>query len=154
MRAVLLVLFQVGPDTYAVDARRVTEVVPAVALRSVPAAPPWVAGLLGYRGAVVPVVDLSRILGGVDSVPRLSTRILITTVSDDRGKERLLGLMAESVLETLSRDVTEFRQEGVVPRDAAFLGRISCDDRGMVQLVEIEKLVPAALAPMLFPEAS
>ena len=54
---------RVGEERYALPSASVVEVVPSVALRPVPGTPPEVAGLLAYRGRVVPVVDLPRLFG-------------------------------------------------------------------------------------------
>ena len=61
----LLLTFTAGANRYAVDVARVVELVPRVELRSVPHAPPFLAGLLGYRGKVVPVIDLGLLLGAL-----------------------------------------------------------------------------------------
>lgn len=100
-----------GEDRYALDARRVIEVVPAVPLRPVAGAPTAVAGVLHYRGRVVPVVDLSRYLGRGPSRAAYSTRIVLldlgeapTRAYDDREDTEVLGLIAEHVLELATVD--------------------------------------------------
>ena len=57
----LFLLFQIGKDRYALEASRVVEVVPLLALKELPQAPKGVAGLFNYRGALVPAVDLSEL---------------------------------------------------------------------------------------------
>ena len=54
----LLLTFTAGANRYAIDVARVVELVPRVELRAIPHAPAFLAGLLGYRGKVVPVIDL------------------------------------------------------------------------------------------------
>ena len=81
----LFLTFTVGTNRYAVDVTRVVEVVPRVELRTVPHAPAFLAGLLGYRGNIVPVIDLSLLLGTTPSRDRLSTRIIL--VNDSPGDE-------------------------------------------------------------------
>lgn len=95
-----------GPDRFALDARRVVEVVPAVPLREAVGAPPSVAGVFDYRGRLVPVVDLSRYLGRGPSRRAYATRILLLDLGeepvrayDDRREADLLGLMAEGVVD-------------------------------------------------------
>ena len=60
----LLLLFQVGGDRYALDARRVVEVIPLVKMQRIPRAPKGVAGLFNYRGRPVAAVDLSELMLG------------------------------------------------------------------------------------------
>lgn len=59
----LLLTLKAGANRYAVEIARVIELVPRVELRLVPHAPPALAGFLGYRGKVVPVIDLGLLLG-------------------------------------------------------------------------------------------
>ena len=48
--AMLFLLFQLGKDRYALEASRVVEVVPLLALKQLPQAPKGVAGIFNYRG--------------------------------------------------------------------------------------------------------
>ena len=75
--AMLFLLFQMGNDRYALEARRVVEVVPLLELKHLPQAPKGVAGIFNYRGHPVPAVDVSELTLGVPAVERLSTRIII-----------------------------------------------------------------------------
>ena len=60
----LLLVFRVAGDPYAIEATRVVEVVPRVELRALPhARPEALAGLFRYRGQMVPVIDLGVLLG-------------------------------------------------------------------------------------------
>jgi chemotaxis-related protein WspB len=59
----LYLLFCIGPDRYALEARDVAEVLGLRALKQVPGAPSWVAGMLERRGAAVPVIDMSALAG-------------------------------------------------------------------------------------------
>ena len=72
----LLLTFTAGPNRYAIDVTRIVELVPRVELRKIPHAPAFLAGLLGYRGKVVPVIDLGLLLdvppAGIVSAPVLS----------------------------------------------------------------------------------
>ena len=60
----LLVTFRSAGNLYGVDARRVVEIVPRVALRPIPHAPAHCVGVLSYRGRVIPVLDFSVLTGG------------------------------------------------------------------------------------------
>ena len=66
----LLLTFKAGANRYAIDVARVIELVPRVELRTIPHAPPFLAGLLGYRGKVIPVIDLGLLLNS-EPMPRL-----------------------------------------------------------------------------------
>jgi chemotaxis-related protein WspB len=136
----LLLTFMVHGEPYALDVAGVIELVPRVELRTIPHAPAYLAGLLGYRGEVVPVIDLGLLLGSSPGADRLSTRIILVKSTPDGqnrgGDARLLGLIAERVI-----DLVEVTAEQVAPAPvylarAPYLGAIARTDRGFVPLIE------------------
>src|SRR5262245_7266586 len=97
-------LFEAGGQRYGLDVSHIIEILPAVPLRGLAGVPYYVAGLLRYRGAVVPVLDISRLLGGASAVSRLSTRLVIVRYKipgtpgipgAPAAGERVLGLLVE-----------------------------------------------------------
>ena len=84
----LLLTFTAGANRYAVDVTRVVELVPRVELRQIPHAPAFLAGLLGYRGKVVPVIDLGLLLDVGPCRDCLSTRIILVNDSPDDQNRR------------------------------------------------------------------
>ena len=141
----LFLLLNAGDDCYALDARQVIEVVPAVALARLPDAPQHVAGLLNYHGAPVPVVDLCRLALGRDCHARLSTRIVLIrdALGDSAGS--LLGLRAESVTETLDLPAEALAAAGSRPRDSACLRRTAQGQEQLVVAWQAERLLPESL---------
>ncbi len=151
----------VGGERYAISTAHVVEVVPAVPLRALPGTPPEVAGLLAYRGRILPVVDLARRLGRPPAPAALSTRIVVceraletqstgpanSSMSDDRP---LLGILAGDVTRVgeLDPDV-EGSHPGVRPEGLAAVGRVTFDEGGLVQLVNLEGLLGAELLARL-----
>jgi chemotaxis-related protein WspB len=149
----LLLTFTVHGEPYALDVAGVIELVPRVELRAIPHAPAYLAGLLGYRGEVVPVIDLGLLLGSSPGADRLSTRIILVKTTPGghnrkdeeardsaRGEARVLGLIAERVI-----DLVEVEPEQVTPAPvhlarAPYLGTIARTDRGFVPLIEAAKL--------------
>ena len=74
---------------------------------------------------------------------RLSTRLVIVHHPIGNGETRLLGLIAEKATETIRRDVLEFVDSGIVNDSAPYLGSVTQDSRGMVQRVDIPRLLTA-----------
>jgi chemotaxis-related protein WspB len=89
----LYMLFSIVGDRYALPAKEIVEAIPVAALKKVPGAPAYLAGLLNYHGQPVPVIDLSAMVMDIPSQQRLSTRILLVHNPLSNGHTRLLGLM-------------------------------------------------------------
>ncbi|MGG6263795.1 chemotaxis protein CheW [Leptolyngbya sp. AN03gr2] len=136
----LLLLFSVGRDSYAIESSRVVEVIPSVPLRKLHHVPQYVAGLLNYRGTIAPVVDLSHLIQGVSSRFQLSTRIMIVKSSEETAMP-YLGLLAEQVIQTLDKSKAEFVNSKTVHMNAApYLGGMILDERGMIQQIHVDRL--------------
>jgi chemotaxis-related protein WspB len=158
----LILTFTAGGTRYAVDVARVVELVPRVEIRPVPLAPAFLAGLLGYRGRVVPVIDLGLLLGTAPCPDRLSTRIVLVKSEpedhnqgeDHRGGPSgessprpdaiqhggLIGLIAEQV-----GDLTRVQPEKVVGvavslPQTPYLNTIAQTDQGFVPLIDVSQL--------------
>ena len=150
----LLLLFTLGPHRYALEARHVIEVVPLAALKEIPRAPDYVAGVLNYRGTPVPVLDITRMNRNYPSRVCMSTRIILVNYCVDGATTNILGLMAERVTETAKRERDEFQATGVAAPDAPYLGPVSNDADGMLQLMDIDELIPDEVRVLLFPSAT
>jgi chemotaxis-related protein WspB len=73
----LFLIFHLSAERYALDCRQIAAVLPERALKTLPGAPSWVAGVLDYRGAPVPVIDVPALALGRPAAHRLSTRIVL-----------------------------------------------------------------------------
>jgi chemotaxis-related protein WspB len=154
----LLLTFRAAGEPYALDVSGVVEVLPRVGLRAVPHAPAELAGLLGYRGGVVPVIDLGVLLGSSPCADRLSTRIILVKspiVGQNRGEEPpdpdeatgLLGLIAEQVIDLIEVEPDRIAPAPVHLDRAPYLDAIAQTDRGFVPLIAIAKLSPVLEPP-------
>lgn len=137
----LMLLFWVGDDRYALAGRQVVEIVSLVELKKLARSPNYVAGLLNYGGKITPVIDLCQLLSGTPSRPYLSTRIMIVNYLSDGETNYLLGLIAERVTEMLEVQETDFIDPGIQVDAAAFLGNIILDPQGMIQCIQVESLL-------------
>ena len=146
----LFLLFQVGDERYAIQASRVAEVVPLLALQKLPQAPKGIAGIFNYRGRPVPALDLSELALGRPAIERLSTRIIIVNYGEAPGPARLLGLVAEQATEMLRKDPTDFVDPGVKLGLAPYLGPVLMDTRGPIHWINEQLLLPAAVRDLLF----
>jgi chemotaxis-related protein WspB len=147
----LLVLFQLGNNRYALEASHVVEVVPLLALRCIPQSPRGVAGIFVYRGQPVPALDLCELTIGRPALEHLSTRILIVQHRQTAGHSQLIGLIAERVTGTLRRDENDFVTADLNLAAAPFLGPVLMDGQGVIQLLDAQKLLDAGGQQLLLP---
>ncbi|OEZ97596.1 chemotaxis protein CheW [Duganella sp. HH101] len=143
-----LLIFHIGADRYGLRLRDVVRVLPLLELKHLPLAPDAVAGLMDFHGQSVPVIDLCRISGLPSGVDHFDTRIIVVDYHAPEGTDHLLGLRAERVLGVQEVAEAQLADSGVTA--APFLGQVASDAGGMLQLVELEQLLPASLRATLF----
>jgi chemotaxis-related protein WspB len=148
----LFIIFQLGDDRYVLDAGQIEQILPFVSIKPIPQALHGVAGVFNYRGAPVPVIDLSELTLGRPARRRLSTRILVIHYDSGRSEKRLLGLVAEKAMQTVRRDTNDFVSTGVDSNRTAYLGPVATDAHGLLQWVDVKKLLPTAVRDVLFRE--
>jgi chemotaxis-related protein WspB len=144
----LVLAFQIGNDRLVLDVRRITEVVPRVPLQRIAGSPPWLAGLFIYRGQVVPVLDLHRLVGAGDCPPHLSSRIILAPHQLD-GAERLLGLLAAQVADIREIQAPSQSLTNLTTPGQPDLGPVLVDGGKMVRLLQLDRLLPEAVQRQL-----
>lgn len=147
----LFLTMQIGDDPYALDCANVVEIIPMVPLRKMPQSPPFLRGVFQYRGQVVPVIDLCSLAGFGNARQVLSSRIIIVSVTDPEGRDRVLGLAAERVMETIRAEDAGLAETGVAIENSPYLGKMIPGPQGLVQCIRPEALVSASLGRVLFP---
>lgn len=148
----LYLLFRIGGDRYALDARDIAEVLGLREFKQVPGAPAWVAGVMDRRGAAIPVIDMSALAGGSAAAAVTSTRLALVRYRAVPGApEHLLGLILEQATETVHYDPAAFQSGGLDNPGARYLGAVLSDAGGMVQAVNVGDLLPAPVRALLFP---
>ena len=148
----LMLLFYVGNDRYALAARQVVEVMSLVELKKLARSPKYLAGLLNYRDRVIPVIDLCQLLSGIPSRSYLSTRIIVINYAINKEKSSLLGLIAERVTETLDRQVNDLIEPVIKADTSVYLGEIITDEQGMIQCIQVESLLSESQQRYLLPQ--
>ena len=131
--------FQIGGQRYAVSCRQVLEVVPMAHVRPLPSAPAHLVGVMVYRGASVPVIDLCILMTGKPAVARLSTRIIVASCDG-----QTLGLIGEHVTEVVEIEEDQLEDPGIDLAPAPYLGRVFRDELGLTQMIEVKPLTRGA----------
>ncbi len=137
----LMLLFAIDDERYALEGQQVVEVLPLVSLTKPHQAPPCVSGLLHYRGSMIPVVDLCQLIRGRPCRSFLSTRIIVARFLTSDNQTQVLGLLAERVTQTFdAADATPI-PIGMVVDTAAYLGNKVLDAQGIIQCLHVEHLL-------------
>ena len=92
-----LLVFKLDGQEYALEIANVVQTVRMAAIQPIPSAPPHVAGVLNWRGQVIPVLNLRQRLGLAPRPVDLDTQLLIARV-----KDRTVALIVDAVSQVLS----------------------------------------------------
>jgi chemotaxis-related protein WspB len=150
---VLFLLVRIGADRYAIDVAHIIEVLPLVAIKRIPQSAAGIAGIFDYRGAAVPAIDLTLLALGRVARDLLSTRIVVVAHADGAGQSRVLGLIAEGATETMRLVASDFIAFGVASGSAPYLGPVTRGTRGLIQRIEIDRLLTPSVQDALFAPA-
>lgn len=145
----LYLLFTAGARRYALAAGSVVEVVPLLRLDPLPGAPPAVRGLFSYRGTPVAAVDVSLLSGAGAAPERMSTRIVIVSYPEAGGTIRLVGLLATSVTETVTRSPAEAAPSRLNLPDAPWIDSAFVVGDEVVPCVRVEAFLPAEIRALV-----
>lgn len=145
----LYVLFTAGARRYALAAVSIVEVVPLLRLDPLPGAPASVRGLFSYRGVPVPAVDVSVLSGAGPAPERMSTRIVIVSYTEDGGVRRIVGLLATSVTETITRSPADAPPSGLRLPEAPWIESAFVVGDEVVPCVRVEAFLPADVRALL-----
>jgi chemotaxis-related protein WspB len=141
-----LLVFTVGAEDYAIESRRVIEVLPLVTARPIPRMPASVRGVFTHRGKLVPLVDLGRLLTDRPLRETLSTRVIVVEFSTGPENHRIrLGVAAENVLSLCLSTEAEAALPTMRSPDAPALGRLLRIEGRTIQVIDVEHLLPPAL---------
>jgi purine-binding chemotaxis protein CheW len=92
-----VLIFRLDGRDHAFGVQDVIEVVRMVAVTPLPDGLPWVAGVLNYRGRVIPVIDARARLGLPRRAPDLSTPIIVLAADDQAA-----ALVVDEAVEVLA----------------------------------------------------
>jgi chemotaxis-related protein WspB len=157
-----LLSFEIGGQPYAIESRRVVEVLPLVPARPLPGLPDYLLGLFTFRGSLVPLVDLSRRLGAGPAAERLSTRVVVVDLEAANAGQaevavgqtgRRLGLVAEQMIAVRRAEEASTSLPALELAAAPYLDRVLRLGGETVQLLAVDRILPAELAAGLFPAA-
>jgi purine-binding chemotaxis protein CheW len=88
--------FHLAGEEYGVGILKVKEILEYDTVTKVPAAPPFIRGVINLRGSVVPVIDLAVKFGLAPSpITKRTCVVIVEAQTDDR--RTVMGIIADSV---------------------------------------------------------
>lgn len=140
-------LFRVGDEFFAVPLLEIEVILPVPDLEPLAQAPDFVAGLLRYRGRLIPVIDVG-LLRGVGAIRRLISTRLVLVQSPD-GEPSRLALLVEHALEVAGLSPVDRLPEAVLGEGGHWLHpNVMTTGSSLVRSVDWASLLTPELAAL------
>jgi chemotaxis-related protein WspB len=149
----LLLTFYAGTECFGIDVLSIIDVAAVPHCRHVPLSPSYFFGLCQFRGAVIPVLDLSALLAGSPSRLLFSTRLIVVRIGVGVAPPQTLGLIAEHAVQTIRYSPHQTIDPEVRIREAPYLGKVVVSNGSIIQLLSLPKLLETEVADVLFDAA-
>jgi len=139
---VQLCVLRIGSETYAVDLRRVDEILPVPAVTPLPKAPAFLEGVVRLRGEVLPVVDARKRLGVTPASgtlrtpsgkPRHSERLVVCRIGSRR-----VGVLVDAVAQVRRVDRSTLKP---APLASAHVLGVTGDGTQVTMLLDVKALL-------------
>ncbi len=130
--------FAIGNDQYGVDIMSVREIKGWSDATLLPRQPDYIRGVLNLRGVMVPIVDL-RCRFGQGKTDASPMHVVIIVSVDNR----LVGLLADRVLDIVSVEVAEIQPVPQIAKSArvTFLAGLVTLEDFMIALIDLSNLL-------------
>ena len=131
--------FEVGGRPFGVDVTSIREIVRCRPVIPLPGSPRLIEGVIDFRGTMIPVVDLGRVLGQGSTGETRRARIIITQIG-----ELVVGLVVQEVTAVLTVEASDLSR----PPD---LTSPTCNEviRALVRQPGGDPIVVLSLEPLL-----
>ncbi len=144
---VQLCVVRLGDETYALDLKRVDEILPVPVVTPVPRAPTFLEGVARLRGEVLPVVDARKRLGlsppsapplTPSGRPRRTERLLVCRIG-----RRRVGVLVDAVVQVRRVPLKALRPAPLAARPDATLHVLGVvgDGEHLTLLLDVKALV-------------
>jgi purine-binding chemotaxis protein CheW len=133
-----LVTFNLGKEEFAVPILQIQEINRLAEITRVPKSPDFVEGVINLRGKVIPIIDLRKRFGLVETELGKSTRIVVVNIDG-----RTVGLIVDAVSEVLrlSRSAIEPPPAIVAGIDAEYIKGLGKMEGRLLILLDLSKIL-------------
>jgi chemotaxis-related protein WspB len=131
----LMLLFYVGQERFALDCELIVEIFPKVNLKVIQQESPYIAGLMNYGGIPVPVIDTVQLIENCPSGNSMHTRIVLFKYRSLES-ENYTGLICEKAISTIDVELSQFKT-ALKSTEKPYLGGIYTDGPNSIQYFDI-----------------
>lgn len=134
-----LISFRIGAQEFCVDVMSVREIRGWTLATPLPQSPAYIRGVINLRGAVLPIVDLSGLLGLGLTEPTARHVIIVARIG-----HRMVGLLVDAVSDILTVTdnlVQPTPDVGCETVKTAVKGIIAIEGR-MISLIQLDSILP------------
>ena len=102
--------FALGDESYAVDVRKVREIIRLTNITTVPQMPGFIRGVINLRGKIIPVIDLRIRFGLPSATTTDKTCIVVVQIQTGVRTWRETGLVVDNVEEVLNLTASDIEE--------------------------------------------
>jgi purine-binding chemotaxis protein CheW len=100
--------FRLGKETFAVSVKKVLEVLQQQNITEVPDVPPYIKGVINFRGDILPICD-ARIKFNIAVQSNDEKNVVIVLDLENDNQKMRIGAIADGVKDVISIDETDIR---------------------------------------------
>jgi purine-binding chemotaxis protein CheW len=136
-----IVIFRLGNDLFASAVHSVERVIRHQRARPLPDVPPWVDGVIEYRGSVIPQLDLRRRFELPETAAGPATRVLVLSASSG-----WVAVVVDAVLEVAAYETEQLADPPALFRGLAgeYLRGLVRHSERLVVLLDVDRLLSAS----------
>ena len=98
---VQLLSFRLGDNVYGIDITRVQEIRALGEIRKLPNTPDYCMGVIDFRNAMVPILDMREIFG-YELKPMDKQTVMVVVSVGEPGKDMLVGIIVDAVSDVIA----------------------------------------------------
>ncbi len=134
--------FLIGEDYFAVNVKKVLEVLEKQKVTQVPKAPDYILGIINFRGQILPVIDTRKKFGIAENESNGKKAVIVYEIKNE-AEVTTIAATADGVKDVIEIDDNEIKPipEIGISYDTHFIrGAVNRNDK-FILLIDIEKIL-------------
>jgi len=138
VETVQIIVIRLGDEQYGVDISSVDNIAKLSPVTRIPKMPHYLKGVINYRGEVLPVISMRRMMGLEDDVITKNSRIIVLKL----GQEGNVGFVVDEVKEvvTISMDEIEKTPYNANEERANLVNAVGKHNGDLISLIDLNAL--------------